>query len=282
MPPLCTVGYGLATLQFRYALGAFYLFCINSIFIALSTYVTVRFLKFPEIVLADKVKEKKLKRTILLITIIVIIPSVITAVSVIKENNFNSLASNFVKHNKTVGKGYIYDYKTTGGPNPTVEISMAGGTLDDADKEHLYEAAEEAGLKRKQLTIKESAIYSPEMAGADGEILEGVMRRNDAEIRKRETTIMDMEKQLNDYKSREIPYAQIAKEVAAQYPGITSISLTRGASLDVTTFNPVEEVVATVNWKAGTSARAKTEGMEKIASFLKVRLNFENVRVISQ
>ena len=46
MPPLCTAGFGLATGQLRFFLGAFYLFFINSVFIALATYLVVRFLKY--------------------------------------------------------------------------------------------------------------------------------------------------------------------------------------------------------------------------------------------
>ena len=42
MPPLCTAGYGLATFQMNYFFGATYLFLINSIFIALSTFIGVK------------------------------------------------------------------------------------------------------------------------------------------------------------------------------------------------------------------------------------------------
>ena len=38
MPPLCTVGYGLAIGNLNYAGGALYLFTINSVFIALTTF----------------------------------------------------------------------------------------------------------------------------------------------------------------------------------------------------------------------------------------------------
>ena len=47
MPPLCTAGYGLATLQFQFFYGAFYLFIINTVFIALATFIIVRLLHFP-------------------------------------------------------------------------------------------------------------------------------------------------------------------------------------------------------------------------------------------
>ena len=47
MPPLCTAGYGLATGQFSFFFGAIYLFTINTVFIALATFITIKFLKYP-------------------------------------------------------------------------------------------------------------------------------------------------------------------------------------------------------------------------------------------
>ena len=46
MPPLCTAGYGLATLQLNYFLGAFYLFLINSIYIGLATFIGVKLMHY--------------------------------------------------------------------------------------------------------------------------------------------------------------------------------------------------------------------------------------------
>ena len=64
MPPLCTAGYGLATLRFEYFVGAFYLFIINTVFIALATFITARFLKFPYKHLPDEKADRKAKRII--------------------------------------------------------------------------------------------------------------------------------------------------------------------------------------------------------------------------
>jgi len=44
MPPLCTMGYGISHLNWQYTAGAFYLFMINSVFIALATYFIVSLL----------------------------------------------------------------------------------------------------------------------------------------------------------------------------------------------------------------------------------------------
>ena len=59
MPPLCTAGFGLATAQWTYFLGAFYLFLINSVFISLSTYIVVRIMRFRPKEFLDPDREKK-------------------------------------------------------------------------------------------------------------------------------------------------------------------------------------------------------------------------------
>lgn len=47
MPPLCTAGYGIATMQLKYFLGAMYLFFINTFFICLSTLIVAKILHLP-------------------------------------------------------------------------------------------------------------------------------------------------------------------------------------------------------------------------------------------
>ena len=69
IPPLCTAGFGLATGQFRFFIGAFYLFFINSVFIALATYAMVRFLQYEKKVFIDKVRERTVKRLMMVITL---------------------------------------------------------------------------------------------------------------------------------------------------------------------------------------------------------------------
>lgn len=46
IPPLCTAGYGIATLQWEYILGGLYTYFINALFICLGCYIITRYLKF--------------------------------------------------------------------------------------------------------------------------------------------------------------------------------------------------------------------------------------------
>ena len=97
MPPLCTAGYGLASGNILYFIGAFYLFFINSAFIILATYFSVRYMKFPSVNFADAKTRKKTKRLMSAVVIILIVPSVLSAISVIRQNNFDIAADNFLK-----------------------------------------------------------------------------------------------------------------------------------------------------------------------------------------
>ena len=111
MPPLCTVGYGIAHLELKFIIGAFYLFLINSVFISLATVVTVKYLHFP-MVAGDEARRRHSARWSAVTLVILIVPSVLSAIQMIQDNNFARNAELLVKENKNLGKSYIYDYKT--------------------------------------------------------------------------------------------------------------------------------------------------------------------------
>jgi uncharacterized membrane protein len=76
MPPLCTAGFGLATMHWNYFFGAFYLFFINAVFISLATYLIVRYLHFPEKKFENKKVERQYKIGFGIIAFVVLLPSV--------------------------------------------------------------------------------------------------------------------------------------------------------------------------------------------------------------
>ncbi|NJN28795.1 MAG: DUF389 domain-containing protein [Cyclobacteriaceae bacterium] len=102
MPPLCTAGYGLATLQFNFFFGAFYLFFINTVFISLSTYFVVKYLQFPTKSFMDPLREKKIKRYMLIFIILVILPSAKIFTDVLRETRFETLVQRFTKEQSEV------------------------------------------------------------------------------------------------------------------------------------------------------------------------------------
>ncbi|WP_025743215.1 DUF389 domain-containing protein [Aquimarina pacifica] len=87
MPPLCTVGYGIAEWEPLYALGALYLFSINATFIALSTFIVAKLLRFPMLRYANSARRKRTAQFASLLAICVMIPAIYTFYTTLNESN---------------------------------------------------------------------------------------------------------------------------------------------------------------------------------------------------
>lgn len=96
MPPLCTAGFGLATGNWLYFLGAFYLYFINSVFISLATFIGVRVMRFQRKQFVDKAREKLVKRYIVAIAVLTMCPAVYLTYGIVKETFYQSAANSFI------------------------------------------------------------------------------------------------------------------------------------------------------------------------------------------
>lgn len=97
MPPLCTAGYGIATFQLNYFLGAFYLFLINSIYIALSTFIGVKIMKFqPHATDVEPSRQRQVRRVVYTLAILTLLPSVYLTYNMLRQARFDQNADRFV------------------------------------------------------------------------------------------------------------------------------------------------------------------------------------------
>ena len=95
MPPLCTVGYGLAVGKIQFAVGAMYLFIINSLYIVLSTFLIVKLLRFPLINYVNSSKRRLISRIVTIFSILMLIPAIYTFLGVLYESKFNNSLKEF-------------------------------------------------------------------------------------------------------------------------------------------------------------------------------------------
>ena len=277
MPPLCTVGYGISIWKGPVIFGALYLFTINSIFIALATFIAVKYFRFPAVE-SDEQRIRLPKSAVYIILLIVIVPSILSAISVIKENNFKIHAEKVVAENKNLGKCFIYDYKTTySRKDSKLELFLAGETLTNEAKMNLYKSAEEYGITRSQIVFHEDAT-SIRQELSEVEIVKGIYEHTDLQIKQLNDSISKMGALISDYKSKEIPIEAISKELFAQYPTITEVSLSRGSSVKSTDDTATEQLIAFIT----TNEPMNAELHDRIERWLKVRLNNENIIVINQ
>lgn len=272
MPPLCTAGYGLAKGNWHFLAGATFLFLINCVFIILATYVMVKYFHFKEAEYLDDSVRRKTKTIMSCIIILVVIPSIMSAVRVIGDNNFQASIQQFVNTNKFVGKSYIYDYKVHNGRGRKAEIFFAGNGLTEDDKTELYRSAEMLGIKKEQISILEQSMGG-HREEAD-KLLAGIYERTDAQMEMMRTRIKELEAELEEQKKSEIDYAQIAKEIRFNYPEIGEISFGRGASVDDSL-----KVDECVNLIVKTKKSMKADEISKLENWAKMRLNHNSVHV---
>jgi len=97
MPPLCTAGYGLAKGNFTYFFGAMYLFTINTIFIALATFLVMKLLGFPMHKYANAAKRKRYSTIATVVGIAVMIPAIFTFITVFQKNQVKTEVADFIK-----------------------------------------------------------------------------------------------------------------------------------------------------------------------------------------
>ena len=275
MPPLCTIGYGISILKGTVIFGALYLFTINSIFIALATFASVKYFRFPVVETTNE-KKRLSKPVMYIILLAVIVPSVITAISVVKENNFLSHAERIVSENKNLGKCFIYDYKTHYSRKTQIlDLFLAGESLTPEARERLYKNAESLGIKRSQIVFHEDATTVREDL-SETEIIKGIYEHSDLQIKKLNDSINKLESLIADYRNKEIPVQAISMELFAHYPEITQLCLSRGSTVDIQGFEE-EQIVAFITAKTPIN----DELHDRIERWLKVRLDNGNVMVIS-
>ena len=276
MPPLCTIGYGISRLHLTFVFGALYLFLINTIFIALATFLAVKMFKFPAVTVADDNHKRMSKSWYAVLVTVIIVPSIMTAINVVQENNFKIHASQLVQKNKNMGKSFVYDYKANYSRKAaTIDIFVAGEKLSDEAKTNLYKDAENYGILRSQIIIHEDATMVREDI-SEVEILKGIYEHNDMQIKALNDSIIKLNACLDEYSDKTLPVQAVAQELFAQHPQITNVSITRGSAVEAQTSEESQQIIVFIK----SDVPIKKDLHEQLERWLKVRLKNDNVLVV--
>lgn len=274
MPPLCTAGFGLASGNFSYFIGALYLFFINCLFIMLATYISVRYFRFTRHEFEDKVKERRTERLTTILIIIFIIPSIWSAVSLITQNNFEANATAFVEENNAYEKSIIYDYKISHSDGSKVELFFTGEPLSERTKETIYARAQEYDIKAENILIND---HSTTNDFNDIELVKDIYDKMDKEIARRDDEIRRLKEELNTKKGSDIPHLQLTREIKNNYPQIKELRIMQGAKVDTDSLviKPGTTIVVSC-YEHKLSAADST----RLEEWLKIRLNAEELELI--
>ena len=276
MPPLCTVGYGLSLFNVHYIFGALYLFIINSIFIALATFLVTKYLKYPVVSEGDN-RRRLTTRSVAILLLVVIIPSIFSAVHIVRESNFNRHVQQLVMDNRTIGRTFIYDYKPHySTKHATVELFVAGPVPTEQEMESFYNKAEDYGIFRTQIVINDNNLVTS-MSEAESDIVKDIFKSGE----ERQALLADSVRRLSDslaaFRSQDGLNDAVAHEIMVQYPVVSRVLLgnarilSSGAEAQCST-------QYTVLLEASTPL-SQSE-IETLKAWLRVRLGREQVDII--
>ena len=216
MPPLCTAGFGLATLNFKFMAGALYLYSINCFFIGISTFLIIKYMKYGAVSTGNSSFDKKLRISITLVMLLMIIPSSYLAYNLLNERKFSQNADQFLK-DKFYNNGYITIYKKISyNTNPkSIELAFLSKKFDSTEINTLNKDLADYGLNNTKLVIKQNT------SDLKTEIL--------TEINKQNTNLSEKDLQLNalssELKKYKIENPKLIKEIGILFPEISEISL---------------------------------------------------------
>ena len=280
MPPLCTVGYGIATWQPRFFGGAFYLFFINSFFIALATFIMVRFLSFPQKHYVNERRLNVVKRTMYLFAVLVMIPSVIMAVNLVRETAFHTQVTKFVndvQQTPDFENVQLIDSKREySNKSQIVILRVIGRQLNREQIARMQQVMRtEYGLDKAKLVVKQTEGTID--ITKQNQLIEDIIDKKDAVIDRQDSTIVALRAQLDKLTGSSENTAQLVKEIHTQYPNIERFAVTEVECYDANSLEHSSMPVVYLGWKDG---KRHPEAEKRICEWLKVRLNVEEIQVV--
>lgn len=279
MPPLCTAGYGLALGNMHYFIGALYLFFINTVFIALGTYIIVRFvLKYKKIAFIDKKRDRQVRNYMTVIVVLTLIPSIILAYGIVQETIYNNNAQNYI--NK------VLNFEGTQVVNPTkieysnkgskIEVTLIGENVSEEVISMARGQLETYHLRNTNLIVHQ---VSSSPGTFDSQTLQSVLVNNTQLIEEKNRKIDELEKEIHLYSRDTLPAADISHEMSTLWNDIRQVSITRAPQYTGKE-GVAKDTIVLCYIKTNNLEEFPEQEQNKMTEWLQTRTKAKNIRLI--
>ncbi len=273
MPPLCTAGYGLATFQFQFFYGAFYLYLINTVFIALATFIIVRLLHFPYHHLQNKKAEKMAHRIVWVVVLVTLLPSLYFGYDMVEQDKFTKNASRFITNEAHFPNDYLLNKKIDA-KTRKITLVFGGKEIAPEEIEQLKGELIKYNLSNASLEVKQGFAYLAE--NENSEQNEQLSQLTIALTIKEENE-KKLLFQMDSIKKQELRNTQLFAEIKAQYPLVKNAIIQPSVIIGDSTAGK-KTIVILLSLSANLPSKEKI----KLENWLKVRLNQPNIQLIFQ
>ncbi len=274
MPPLCTVGFGIATVNWAYALGALYLFVINTIFIAFSTLIGAMFImKFSKKAYMDRAKETRVKRVIYAIAFITILPAVLLTIGMVQQTYFEQRVNNFIQHELHFPMTQVIKQHTSY-ETKSFDVVLIGNEVDSATLNIAQERLPLYKLEGVEMNVFQGSQ-------SDNEAIREMLASDNQELHHAETIIAqqqsrvtELEQQLHAYTSLNDLAPQILHELTVLFPQVNSVALAQGTVAQADTLQT--QIIALITAKSILPAADQ----ERLTQWLQKRIGRDPILII--
>jgi Predicted membrane protein len=276
MPPLCTAGYGLAVGNLSYFLGAFYLFFINTVFIGLATLVGTRMLKFRQITLPDADSMRKVKRYIIVIVVLTMLPASYMTWLIIRQSIANNNLRKFVR-TELAFKGTQILSNTIDENDKMLNILALGKTIPNSAIKQAASKLGEYQLGGYQLNIIQGE-QSDSLLRTNKEISNPVMSgeaQNQKTIEQSQQ-IRQLESSLANYTRYESLAKDLQPEIKTLFPQVAQLSLSNVSEVATDSARQKRYILAVVN----SRSRIDPSNRTTLQRWLKSRCKADSLRLI--
>lgn len=280
MPPLCTAGWGIVNGEWAYFLGASYLFLLNSLFIALSTVVLLRYLRFPKREYVSSKIEKRVQNYIIIFMVLVIAPSGYLFYKMSKRSSFEASAALFVeKVVKPTEENMMVTYEPIFSMDGCeLELSFVNTYIDSTTIGIWNRVKPDYDLEGVKLKILQGEDIN---AVTDRKVKEALgLTHNQNELvnmlKEKELLIASLQfnyekyKETEDAKKDKLDLDHLLTGFKVEYPEINNLAINRSYSLNNES-NIDTSYIITVNFKADV----KESEQKKLKSRINRRFCFE-------
>lgn len=270
MPPLCTAGYGLATGKLFFFFGAFYLFTINTIFIAIAAFLVCKLLNFPIRTIVDPEKKRKINRVITLIALVVLLPSIYFGFKLVKEEKFLQNAKKYISSVSDYEGNFLLKSDVNPKTN-TISMIYGGAPLSDEQKNEIIQKAKAYNIENAKIIIQEGLKINK----IDDSNFELYQLKE--QLVKLNIQLAQKNSELDSIKNRlKIGFA-LYEEIKPFFPKIINIHYAETLVRKDTTFSDSVQTIPII--VVTTVSNIKTDDKKKIQEWLLQRLNVNDLKI---
>ena len=276
MPPLCTAGFGLATGNLLYFLGAFYLYFINSVFISLATVIGVRVMHFQLKAFVDKEREKMVKRYIVLIALGTMIPAVYLTYGIVKETFYQSAANHFISKEMDFPDTQVLDRKVSYDTRE-IRVVLIG---EEVSEDRIVEAR--SRLKDYKLNNTKLVVFqginsnTADISNIRSMVMEDFYKNSEKELASQKQKIDSLEKIVQLHKETGMANMKIASEMKVLFPAVNTLAMTQTLKLNIEAVQTDTVTYVILGCEKKPSATEK----KKMSEWLKTRTGAKKLKLI--